>query len=226
MKSFNNAFDFLSYEPFLFLDNSRRYKNIYSAVVSLLVMSSISILSGYFIIELFQHKKANILMRKSDEYYPYINLTDYPFMSYLLYGDELPVDPSIVDVSVLAMSYKTITSADGSSVDDFSYEVLSYTACKNVDFSKYKYGNELRKETTSYKYSIEPGNNITISGKYGNTLAGHTYLNFYISECVNSTESKVVCKPKEGIDAILRDVYFYLNHPKFSIDHSLKDSMF
>ena len=58
--------------------------------------------------------------------------------------------------------------------------------------------------------------NLVIGGLFSTDYFSN--VNFQVKRCVNSTDSKVICKPKEVIDDRLLTAYFQLNYFDTSID--------
>ncbi len=73
INTFIKTFDFLSYEAYLFVEDSKRKKTIFSAIVSLLVIVSISILSVLFLKDSLSGKRPNIIINSNEDIYPIAN---------------------------------------------------------------------------------------------------------------------------------------------------------
>jgi hypothetical protein len=212
---FVRNFDFLSYEAYLFVNKSRRQKTLFSAIISFIVIVSIIILSVMFVNDSIQGKRPNIIVNNNEDYYPNVNLSDYVFSVSLHNGfNFITYDPSIYEIKVIMNHYYTIKLDNGTLVLKYNLTEVPLKPCVSVDLGKYGYIMEGTIMTN--KLCFEPGkNNITISGLYGDSKAGFTYLNIFINRCLNSTKSNTICKPLEVINNILGSALLVFDHPSY-----------
>ena len=222
MNIFTRTFDFLSYEAYLFVDSSRRQKTLFSAIISFLVIVSIIVLSVMFINDSLEGKRPNIIVNLNEDYYPNMNLSDYPFMMSLFNGTNFLFDPTIAELKVLMVYYSNDKLENGTLVPKLNFNEIPLTPCDSVDLGKYGY--IMNDTVITSKLCIEPGkNNLTISGIYADSAAGFTYMNIFVNKCTNSTTSNIVCKPLDVINSILTSAQLILDHPSYKVNHGAKN---
>jgi hypothetical protein len=122
-------------------------------------------------------------------------------------------DPSIYSLGV--SQFKRSRQKDDSMLSE-------YIPLKNVNCNIHKETFKQRGFEAEYiGNGIESGicfnsTNLVIGGLFSTDYFSN--VNFQVKRCANSTDSKVICKPKEVIDDRLLTAYFQLNYFETSID--------
>jgi hypothetical protein len=209
-----SMFDQFSYKPYIFVNGSERYVSIIPAIIGFLTyMASISI-AVFFLIDALNKNVALISMNVNPNLYPFINISHTPVQIFLTDGIKTyNNDESIFSLTASYFKYSFVVLANSSDTV-FSYNQIILEKCRESDLRKF---GKNRIENT---ICINPeANNLTISGVYGDAYGGFSYLNIYLNQCLNSTNSKVVCKPKNIIDDYLKNVFVSFSMKMNYIDH-------
>ena len=78
--SFIKHFDFLSMEPKFFVNSMSRYKNVWGAAASIIIMISTLSATIYFAVDLFEKKKPKVIYSEEINDDPFLDFTNFPFI--------------------------------------------------------------------------------------------------------------------------------------------------
>jgi hypothetical protein len=218
MKTFLNNFNILNNNPNLIKNNYKNNDEIFSSIISILVIISIIILSSVFIHETIKKENPNIRWNLNEENYPNINLSDFPFMFGVSYADYSEYDPTVYHIRLEYVEYINTKKENGSYVQTVKSNFYPLVPCEGLDYGKYT--NLLSNQNRTNFLCLEPNRyNITLSGIFSNIGAGFTYMNLYLNRCFNSTGSDIICKSEKEINEKLKNLFLMFIHPKYEINH-------
>ena len=160
----------------LFYKNRSEYSSNLGIILSFLSYIIIIIYSTILFLRLILHSSFTIL---SENYYSgqnFINLTEIPFVLGIinLAGDFLPPNDKY-KISVSKGYFK--------SSNDYIVEQIKFENCTNSPFIK-QYPNLLRFPISNY-LCVEPNQNLSIFGRYGDFLNGFQSINIFVNECTD-----------------------------------------
>ena len=230
--SFINAFDQLSYKPFLFVNNSDRYKSLTPAVFGLTVILVVISLSIYFLNGTLSRKTPLVFYNELDNYHPTTDFKNNTFSFYLGNGQTNIYDSSIFHFNALSMEYGKKLDKNGTLVEDFKFIEMPIERCKQDDFDQYNISLNIN------SFCFVKNHNLTFSGYYGDIVKGYTYLNLFVNRCENITTyeningvnttvvknkkfpNETVCKSSEQINKTLQNVFFGFGAPIGNLNHN------
>jgi hypothetical protein len=210
--NFVDAFDQFSYKPHLFINGRARYKSFIPAILGFMTyLASLSI-AIFFLIDALNRRNPIIISNDDPNYYPLVNLSQTPIQVSLTQGLDIIYDESYFTFSAFFLDISVDPSKPKEQIT--KYKRLFFENCLQEDYNKF--GKKILNNT----FCLNPEkNNITLYGRYGDAYNGFSVLNIDVNQCVNSTKSMVVCKPKQFIDEYLKSLTFglglkvnYLNH--------------
>ena len=187
----------------LFYKNRSEYSSNLGIILSFLSYIIIIIYSTILFLRLILHSSFTIL---SENYYSgqnFINLTEIPFVLGIinLAGEFLPPNNKY-KISVSKGYFK--------SSDDYIVEQIKFENCTNSPFIK-QYPNLLRFPISNY-LCVEPNQNLSIFGRYGDFLNGFQSINIFLNECTDKN-----CTIEEDID--INDYLLQVIYLTNIIDH-------
>ena len=173
---FLNLFNIYGLRLSLFYKNRSEYSSNLGIILSFLSYIIIIIYSIILFLRLILHSSFTIL---SENYYSgqnFINLTEIPFVLGIinLAGEFLPPNNKY-KISVSKGYFK--------SSNDYIIEQIKFENCTNSPFIK-QYPNLLRFPISNY-LCIEPNQNLSIFGRYGDFLNGFQSINIFLNECTD-----------------------------------------
>jgi hypothetical protein len=201
----------------LHLFGKKKYKTFIgsvSGILSLILMIAISI---YFVRDLFEKKPLSIVFNEDNNQLPLNNLSNIPFMVALGDLSSNVLDPEgLYWIDAKVMNYKRV-NVNGTS--KFTLELIPIKLEK-CNFSKHFLDqSEIYKNFPVSNYQcIPPGKyNITLYGRYGDTLNGWSFLGFFLNKCNTKLGQK--CLNDSYVDSTLANTALSIAYTSQSINH-------
>jgi hypothetical protein len=215
---FIDVFDIYGHSLNLHLFGKDKYKTFIGSIfgiVSLMLMVAISV---YFLIDLFQRKSMTIVFNEDNSKIPSNNLTDTPFMMTLGDMNGKVLEPEgLYWFDVKMLNYRRYDTGNGTTQFRLDIVPIQLEKC---DLTKHflDKADWFKKFQVSTYYCIPPGkNNLTIFGKYGDTINGWSYLSIWVNRCNPKLGHK--CLNDTYIDNVLANTFLTSNFLSYGINH-------
>jgi hypothetical protein len=224
---FVDLFDIYGHSFNLHLFGKAKYKTLIGSLLgflSLMLMISVAL---YFIIDLFERKSMTVIFNEDYTKLPFNNLSNIPIMMVLSDLNGVPISSEgLYSFDVKFMNYKRIKEADGTFRFGLELVPIQLEKC---DLTKHFLGmGDMFKSLKIPSYFCIPPNkyNLTLYGKYGDTLNGWSFLaiflnkcNLKLQKCLNDTYSDSVLGNSALGMAYLSNS---INHYNTTSPHSIK----
>jgi hypothetical protein len=202
------------------------YSYFLSLVLSIISILSISSISLYLIINVYQRNSVSLLYQIDSMNYPVVNLTNYPFTFHLYDSNaqSLKNPDKIYYLTARFMEFKLEIDENKQSKAVTKIQNVTLEKCDlNKHFGKFK-EYFLKATDTNLKYCIPPNsNNITLYGKYGDIANNFSILQVLLHKCKNGTNGKDNCHDEETINKSLNLVHMEYARIEYDINHNLVD---
>ena len=235
MDTFISLFDHISYKPFLYVNDSSRYKTLIPSILGCVIFSLIFAISVFFLNIVISRKTPSILFNDLENYYPTLNFSNETLLVYLsrdINGDASLYDSSLYNLKTTNMNYRRKVDENGNSIPNNNHTQVDLIKCDQKSISNYDITN------SSNTLCISPGNNVTLSGIYANEKYGYSYLNIYVIKCENITTYELidginttviknkydlngeVCKSNSVIESSIKSLYLNFGMKIGIFDHN------
>jgi hypothetical protein len=209
MKSSFGFFDNFSYKPNFLIYGRDSYKTLPTSILGIISYLTMLIFSTYFFVDSLKRENMVIIYNEKSTVYPIINFTEIPMMFTLNDGINNFIDESLYYINPVIVE-ATETS--------FDFTSMKMKKCSEANFGQYgDYFTNYTNLENIYCFSSNE-NNFTLKGISSDYKSGYTYVNLYLSRCVNST-SHNICKSPEIIESALKNVFLELYFFNYMIDH-------
>lgn len=214
---FIDYFDIYGQSFNLHLFGRPKYKTIIGSIIGFISLFLVVSVSLYFFIELIERKSMTVIYNEDSNIIPMNNLSNVPFMFSLtdLNGIHLESE-GLFSFDVKMMNYGYYKNADGAS--KFGIQILPIKMEK-CDLNKHflDKGEMFKSFSINKYYCIPPGKyNMTLYGRYGDTLNGFSFLTIFLNKC-NSKLQK--CLNDTYIDSVLQNTALSMAYLSNSINH-------
>ena len=199
--------DYYSIRPQILFLNSESFPTKYGAVTTICILTLTFLTLSNFSQNLLYKTEPFILnTRKNHELNPRISFKDIPFtISFLHNYQEYIDDPSIIQLKAYIRSLSTLNNG----TIDVKQRDLRLEKCSAEDFSSEPAIQEALKKISSQRHFCINFSQAEIEGAW--VTDNFDVLTVDYHRCVNSSDSKVICKSDEYIDRILNNGNFGLN---------------
>jgi hypothetical protein len=211
---FVSIFDQFSYYPSLYVKRFERYLNIYSAILGMLTYSATAIIAIFFLITALDRKLPQILMNDNPSIYPVVNISDKVMEIGLYDGQNFISDDSIFNIQVYHEKLWIRRSESNLTTLENTLTKIELETCQDSFF--------IGTDTAAKKnvLCIRPNKyNLTLAGQFADLTNGYSQLSLIINKCVNSTNSKVICKSDKIIEDTVKVSYFGYTQQTNYLDH-------
>jgi hypothetical protein len=214
---FIDIFDINGQSISLHLFGKEKYKTFIGSVsglLSLILMMGISI---YFVMDLFQRKSLSIIFNEDNNQLPLNNLSNVPIMVTLGDLSSNILDPEgLYWIDAKVMNYKRVI-INGTA--KFFLELIPIELEKCNITKHFLDQSEMFKNLAISKYQcIPPGKyNITLFGRFGDTVNGWSYLAFFLNKCNAKMGQK--CLNDSYIESTLANTALSIAYSSYSINH-------
>jgi hypothetical protein len=214
---FIDIFDINGHSINLHLFGKEKYKTFIGSLSGLLSVMMMLAISIYFIRGLFDKKPLSIVFNEDVSQLPINNMSNVPLM--VLLGDlsSNALDPEgLYWIDAKVLNYRRIKE-NGTS--KFTLDVIPIQLEK-CDINKHFLNQtEIYKNFPVSKYQcIPPGKyNITLYGRYGDTLNGWSMLGFFLNKCNSKIGQK--CHNDTYMNNVLANTGLSIAYTSYSIDH-------
>jgi hypothetical protein len=209
--TFIDTFDQFSFKPHFYVKKTERHTSVIPAVLGFFTYSAALCISIFFLSNSMDQKAPLVILNDNPINYPLVNLSDSSIEMTLTDGKAFLNDSSYFTFSAYFWEF----SLNSTNLEPIvKYSEYFFEPCRQSDYNNF--GKKVLENTfclNANKY------NLTISGLYGDPTYGLSILNLNVNRCINSTKSKVVCKPKQKIDEYLNDVTAIVELKVSYIDH-------
>ncbi len=221
-----NFIDFLSVQPSLYVQGSKRYSTFFGSILSVLSIIIIIVLSIFFFSYFIKNNDIHILFTEENNQFPLsMNLKGKPV--YYSFQDIKgnPEDPKAITATPM------LCKINGTK---FKFEPLETEPCHESNY-EYNESNNYKNRMNFKELSMQRClKQKDIEFYIDNIKRSAVYINIIISRCNNDTKlNNNTCYPPKQIDEYIEksNLYLSLTLPSVSIDHNnveypVKDSLF
>ena len=193
--------------------NRRTYISLLGIILSIFSILICVLLTYYYIHKFIFHSSFSILVSNERKISKSINLNNIPIMFGLINNNSslIEINQNYFDISVWKQSLTPINNSEAL----ISYSRLELEYC-NESIYKNKYP-EMKKYNLSKYLCIKPNQNLTIKGRYGDTINNYNSINIYFSVCI--TDDCIKNNDLNELYNILYNSYFSMHYLYDTIDH-------
>lgn len=212
------TFDIFGQSLNLHLFGNEKYKTLTGGIFGLISLLLIIAVNIYFLLDVLNRKTMTIVFNEDNSKIPMNNLSDIPIMMTLTDTSGKPLkSEGLISLDVKMLNYKRYDTGNGTT--QFRLEVLPLQV-EQCNFSKHfsDFPEFFTKFRVEYFYCIPPGKyNITIFGRYGDTLNGWSNLAIYVNKC--NAKLGQTCFNQTYIEAALSNPVLNVNMLSYGINH-------
>ena len=198
------------------------YNTLCGITLSLITIFGMTGILLFFIIKTFERTEMSIISNTEHLYEKKLfNFTDNPFLAGYVnkYGRAVEIDPSYLKITLDKNDHYPEKNEKG--IIDVRRESISIKLeyCKiGVHFNESDI-KEMIKEFEYENYLCPvPGQNLSIGGRWGDSVHGYDMLEFHVVKCENTSESQN-CKSNEEMEIFFQNSYFSIIYLAQSLDH-------
>ena len=198
------------------------YNTLCGITLSLLTILSISGIVLYFFIKNIKRTGLSIISNTENLYEKKLfNFTKYPFLVGYVnnYGRAVQIDPTYLTITLDKNEHYPEKNEKGV-IDVRRVSIpIKLEYCKiDIHFNDSDI-KEMIKEFEYQNYLCPvPGQNLSIGGRWGDSVHGYDMLEFHISKCENNSE-KHDCKNNEEMNNFFKNSYMSIIYLAQSLDH-------
>ena len=202
------------YTPYLFIGGYKRNGSLLGLLSTLLSIIIGSLISSYFISELFNKKNFTVVTSETNpEGIDSVKLTKQTFYFSFYLQDPITYTPIIDESIYYPKIYYKIAKRSDKEGFIWTKKPLEYGSCELNDFDE-KYHKFFLKYDLKNMYCIK-NLNESIKGIFTKDEYSFIFVEFY--ECKNTTE-KSNCRPQSEINYYLNGTFIAIDYQDISID--------
>ena len=223
LKSLISIIDLYGLSVPLRYQQKSKFNTIIGATLSLITIISIFTVLMIFIIDIFEHKEFKII-QNSEQIYgkKQVDFSKVPILIGFINDSGRPVkiDPSYVRITLDRNDhYPEINSEGIMTLRRESFSIKLEYCDLNVHFYN---DTEIIDMIKYYEYDkylcVVPGQNLTIAGRFGDSIHGYDMLEIHLIKCENTSE-KQNCANEEEMNAFYKNSYMSIIYLSEAVDH-------
>lgn len=212
------TFDIFGQSLNLHIFGNEKYKTLTGGIFGLISILLIIAVSIYFLLDVLHRKTMTIVFNEDNTKIPMNNLSDIPIMMTLTDTSGKPLkSEGLINFDVKILNYKRYDTGNGTT--QFRLDVIPLQL-EQCSFSKHfsDFTDFFTKFRVEYFYCIPPGKyNITIFGRYGDTLNGWSNLAIYVNKC--NSKLGQTCYNETYMKVALSNPVLNVNMVSYGVDH-------
>ena len=223
LKSLISIIDLYGLSVPLRYQQKSKFNTIIGATLSLITIISIFTVLLIFIVDIFEHKDFKII-QNSEQIYgkKQVDFSKVPILIGFINDSGRPVkiDPSYVRIILDRNDhYPEINSEGIMTLRRESFSIKLEYCDLNVHFYN---DTEIIDMIKYYEYDkylcVVPGQNLTIAGRFGDSIHGYDMLEIHLIKCENTSE-KQNCANEEEMNAFYKNSYMSIIYLSEAVDH-------
>ena len=197
----------------------KTYSTLFDSFLSLIYLSLLVIVSIIYLSEIINNKQFSLvtnIIELNNKYL--INLSNESMMFTTSYfsGEFINFDPTYLTFKPIKIDVDVFINSNGEIERYENISELKYKECSNSYINKTINLDFFHLEKA---FCLVDGQNLSISGDFGNRIIGYNSLLIQFGKCKNSSESNIICKSKEEIEKYISMIQFNFIYDAYSIDH-------
>ena len=179
-----DVFDIYGKSFNLHLFGKEKYRTLTGSIIGIISIISMLTVAIYFLIELFQRKAMTIIFNEDNTMVPVNDLSDVPFLFTLVDYNTNVLDPAgLYTLDVKMLNYKKVIVEQDKQAIKLEIVPVNVEICDETKHSLEKI-SALKKVNFAKFFCIPPGKyNITLYGKFGDTVNGWSLLAVFLNRC-------------------------------------------
>jgi hypothetical protein len=223
-----DMFDFFGPKPELKISERSKLITKYGILVGFLAILSIVVISSFLIEGFFSKDSLSVIYNQDSKKAVKFDISDVPFVINLYGGNGIPFKDRdrLFNIMGVTTTYGNILNPKTNKYEMTGVDTFhKFENCdKEKHFGNYKeYFEKIPYVAESTCY-VTGSSNLTMFGKFGDTLNGYSVLSIVISRCVNGTLTgqntiRDNCLPLDTINSMLSTIFLTFNTLDYEIDH-------
>ena len=223
LKTIINIIDLYGLSVPLRYQQKSKFNTIIGASLSLITIISIFTVLMIFIVDIFNHKDFKII-QNSEQIYgkKQVDFSKVPILIGFINDSGRPVkiDPTYLKITLDRNDHYPEINSEGIMTLRRESTPIKLEYCDlNKHFNNESYVIEMIKDFEYQNYlCVVPGQNLSIAGRFGDSIHGYDMLEIHLIKCENSTE-KQDCATYEEIEKFYTNSYMSILYLSEALEH-------
>ena len=215
--------DLYGYPIYLRYDRKPEYNTISSIIFSILTIISTIIVLLYYVTRLFQHKNFTIIHNSEQLYEKKIlNFTRIPILIGFVNdgGRPVTIDPKYLSITLDKNDHYPDKDKEGVMYLRRESKSIKLEYCDiNKHFNNDSYIIGMIDDFEYQNYlCVVPGQNLSIAGRYGDSIHGYDILEIHLIKCDNNSNNSS-CASEEELNQFYKNSYLSILYLSEALNH-------
>ena len=198
LKNILNEINIYGLDFNLLYRKEKTYSTLFDVLLSLIYLSLLIIVSVIYLSDIFNNKGFSLITNTIELNKGYtINLSNTNFFFTLSYysGEFIDFDPSYISFKILQAEFDILNNTnipinELGKITQLKYEECSYSNKENLNLNSLNFDKA---------FCISNGQNLIISGSFGDIIFCYKSIIVQFGKCINSSYSNITCESNEQI---------------------------